>query len=75
MQTQVTNLRYRRVWIVRTGIQSVAKSIGLQTKPRRKAAMQTQVTNLRYRRVWTVADGHIICGERYWTAHVLWRDA
>ena len=58
MQTQVTNLRYRRMWIVRTGIQSAARaSLGLQTKPRRKAAMQTQVTNLRYRRVWTVGSG------------------
>ena len=51
MQTQVTDLRYRRMWIVRTGIQFTARCLGLQTKPRRKAAMQTQVTNLRYRRI------------------------
>ena len=57
MQTQVTNLRYRRVRTVRTGIQFTAKGKGLQAKPRRKSAMQTQVTNLRYRRMWIVRTG------------------
>ena len=35
MQTQVTSLRYRRMWIVRTCIRSVARCIGLQMNLRR----------------------------------------
>ena len=51
MRTQVTNLRYRRMWFVRTGTQSVRRDAEGCKRNFAKESMQTQVTNLRYRRM------------------------